>query len=266
MKRFALTILFLLGTAQASDPLLRGNTLGLPWGLYSGGLTDLDSGEARLRLSAPAEAKVLGTRYDAATRTALITYRSALSAREAMAFAVGQLERQGFTLTQRDYPQVSQARALLRRTDRLVEMQVLQSKGNVISVLYTFRSGDMPTRLLADQAPDALRIYDAPLNLQTVDVEPGLVYLTPPDAVMIDLTSYRNGAASLLFYGNYSLQALENFYEGFFEEQGFVMTPVSENTSEKSRTYRLLRADESYTLTLNEGRPTTRARVTLQFR
>jgi hypothetical protein len=42
--------------------------------LYSGGLTDLSDGATRLRLSAPQGARILGTRYDAQSRSALVSY------------------------------------------------------------------------------------------------------------------------------------------------------------------------------------------------
>ena len=104
-----------LAQAQSSpEPLLRGTTFNLPWGLYAGGLTTLTEGEARLRLSAPADAKVLGTRYDEGSRRALITYRSPLSADAAMDFATGQLRRQGFEQTYRARVGSGQSRALLR--------------------------------------------------------------------------------------------------------------------------------------------------------
>ncbi|CAM4235828.1 hypothetical protein [Deinococcus marmoris] len=245
-------------------PLLSGTTGTLPWGLYAGGLTDLQAGENRLRLSAPEQAKVLGTRYDAGTRTALITYRPtpALDVRGALDFATDQLQRQGFELTFRVYPEDTRARALLRRTDRLIEVQVLQGATGNIQALYQFRSGDLPERLLVGQAPDNLRVYAEPIDLKTVQIVPGRIFLTPPGDVLIDIISYRDRRASMLFYGTYTLKDLEDFYLPFFKSQGFVET-ADRDSGELSRTYQLARSGETYSLTLNASFSTSRSRVTL---
>jgi hypothetical protein len=245
-------------------PLLSGTTADLPWGLYAGGLTDLQEGDNRLRLSAPEEARVLGTRYDANTRTALITYRplSALSAHDALAFATDQLQRQGFDVTFRVYPEATRARALLRRTDRLIEIEILQGARGVIQALYQFRDGELPERLLVGEAPDNLWVYAEPIDLKTVRIVPGRVFLTPPGDVLIDVASYRDGKASLLFYGNYTLKDLESFYLPFFKSQGFVET-ADRDSGDLSRTYQLARSGETYTLTLNASFSTSRSRVTL---
>lgn len=246
-------------------PLLSGTTDTLPWGLYAGGLTDLQAGENRLRLSAPEQARVLGTRYDAPTRSALITYRPtpALDVQAALAFATNQLQRQGFELTFRVFPEDTRARALLRRVDRLIEVQIIQGASGTIQALYQFRGSDLPLRLLTDQAPDDLVVYGEPINLETVRIVPGQIFLTPPGNVLIDDASYRAGEVSLLFYGDYTLMDLENFYLPFFKAQGFVET-VDQDSGEQSRTYRLGRAGETYRLTLNASDATSRSRVTLR--
>ena len=84
----ALLLTFPAAAQTTGERLLSGTTLGLPWGLYRGGLTNLGDGDPRLRLSAPQGARVLGTRYDEGTRTALLTYRHGGDARQALAFAV----------------------------------------------------------------------------------------------------------------------------------------------------------------------------------
>ncbi|GGO31760.1 hypothetical protein [Deinococcus humi] len=273
MNRKVLILAALLGcsTIAASAqtlplPLLSGTTGDLPWGLYAGGLTDLQAGENRLRLSAPEQAKVLGTRYDADSRTALISYRpmAPMDAQRALAFATEQLQREGFDLTFRviSTPQNTRARALLRRNDHLIEIEVIQGTSGIIQALYQFRNNDLPERLLMDQAPDNLRVYGAPLDLDTVQIVPGRIFLTPPGDVLIDSASYRDREASLLFYGNYSLKELENFYLPFFRSQGFIET-TEQDSGEQSRTYRLARSGETYSLTLNASDPTSRARVTL---
>ncbi|GGO41934.1 hypothetical protein [Deinococcus humi] len=268
-KSLVLAALLVCATLPAAAqttpaPLLSGTTGTLSWGLYAGGLTDLQTGDNRLRLSAPEQAKVLGTRYDAGTRTALITYRPppALDVRGALDFAAAQLQRQGFELTFRVYLEGARARALLRRTDRLVEVQMIQGASGTIQALYQFRSGDLPLRLLAGEAPDNLRVYADPIDLKTVQIVPGRIFLTPPGNVLIDSASYHDRRASLLFYGNYTLKDLEDFYLPFFKSQGFVETS-DRDSGERSRTYQLARSSETYSLTLNASDATSRSRVTL---
>ncbi|GGL78969.1 hypothetical protein GCM10010840_16020 [Deinococcus aerolatus] len=247
-------------------PLLSGTTGTLPWGLYAGGLTDLQAGDNRLRLSAPAGVRVLGTRYDDGSRTALLTYRptSGLSAQNALAFATEQLQRQGFELTYRViYPDEARARALLRRMDRLIEVQVLKGATGAIQALYQFRGGALPGRLLVGEAPDNLRVYAEPIDLKTVQIVPGRIFLTPPGNVLIDSASYRDREASLLFYGMYTLQELEDYYLPFFQAQGFVET-VERDSGELSRTYQLARSGQTYRLTLTASDATSRSRVTLE--
>ncbi len=268
-QRFVLVALLacvpLPAAAQTTpSPLLSGTTADLPWGLYAGGLTDLQAGDNRLRLSAPEGVRVLGTRYDAGTSTALITYRptSPLGARNALAFAVDQLQRQGFEVTFRAYPADARARALLRRTNRLIEIEILQGGDGVIQALYQFRNGDLPGRLLVGEAPDNLWVYAEPIDLKTVQIVPGRIFLTPPGNVLIDSASYRGREASLLFYGMYTLRDLENYYLPFFKAQGFVET-VDRDSGELSRTYQLARSGETYSLTLTASDATSRSRVTL---
>jgi hypothetical protein len=251
--------------ANTPAPLLSGTTDGLPWGLYPGGLTDLQEGENRLRLSAPADARVLGTRYSGGDRpAALITYRAAggLDARSALAFATNQLQRQGFDLTSRAYPDSNQARALLRRQERLIEVHILQGATGNLQALYLFRGGNLPQRLLVDQAPSSLQVYAEPIDLSTVAIQPGRIFLTPPGDVLIDITSYRDATASMLFFGNYTLQQLEDFYLPFFRDQGFIET-TQQDLGGQARAYQLSRDGNTYTLTLNASDATSRARVTL---
>lgn len=271
MNQKALVLAALLACASpvlaqtTPSPLLSGTTADLPWGLYAGGLTDLQTGDNRLRLSAPEGVRVLGTRYDAGTRTALITYRptSGLSAQNALAFATEQLQRQGFDLTYRViYPDEARARALLRRMDRLIEVQVLKGATGAVQALYQFRGAGLPERLLVGEAPDNLWVYAEPIDLKTVQIVPGRIFLTPPGNVLIDSASYRGREASLLFYGMYTLRDLENYYLPFFKAQGFVET-VDRDSGELSRTYQLARSGETYSLTLTASDATSRSRVTL---
>lgn len=246
-------------------PLLSGTTADLPWGLYAGGLTDLQTGDNRLRLSAPEGARVLGTRYDDGSRTALITYRPApdIDARSALAFATGQLQRQGFELTFRVfYPEEGRARALLRRTDRLIEVQIIKGATGAVQALYQFRDANLPQRLLLGETPDNLRVYAQPINLNTVQIVPGRIFLSPPGDVLVDIASYRDRQVSLLFFGNYTLRELEDFYLPFFQSQGFVET-TDRDSGELSRTYQLARSGERYRLTLTASDETSRSRVTL---
>lgn len=268
--RLGLLLSALLLTAPAAaqttgERLLSGTTLGLPWGLYRGGLTNLGDGDPRLRLSAPQGARVLGTRHDGGTRTALLTYRHRGDAREALEFAVDQLRRQGFSLTHRTFPSPGQARALLRRVERLVEVQVIRGAEGVTQVLYRFRDGEQPERLLTDQLPDNLRVYAAPIDLQTVPAEPGRVYLTLPDDELIDFTAYRDGAVILAFYGGYTLAQLLDYYVPFFVQQGFVETG-DRRTDEAEQTLRFARGGERLTLRLEASPAAEQTRVTLWYR
>lgn len=269
MRRVLLLSALLLAVPAAAqttgERLLSGTTLGLPWGLYRGGLTNLGDGDPRLRLSAPQGARVLGTRYDGGTRTALLTYRHGGDAREALAFAVEQLQRQGFTLTYRAYPSPGQTRALLRRVDRLVEVRIIRGAEGVTQVLYRFRDGEQPERLLTDQVPDNLRVYAAPIDLQTVPAESGRVYLTLPDEELIDFTAYRDGAVVLAFYGGYTLGQLLDFYVPLFVRQGFVETG-DRMTDEAEQTLRFARGGERLTLRLEASPAVEQTRVTLWYR
>lgn len=255
--------------AQAGEPvtgklLLSGTTFDLPWGLYQGGLTNLGDGETRLRLSAPQGARVLGTRYNPRTRGALVAYRGTRTPREALAFAVEQLRRQGFELTFRAYPDPGPARALLRRNELLMEVHVTRDPQGVTRVLYLFRDGELPERLLVGQAPDAVAVYAAPVDLKTVQAEPGRVILTPPEPVLIDLASYRNGTVSLQFYGNFTLGTLEDFYLPFFRAQGFVEAgDVREGGTEA--TFHFARGDERLTVELQVSPTTDTSRVDLRY-
>ncbi|MPY67992.1 hypothetical protein F8S09_15135 [Deinococcus sp. SDU3-2] len=269
MRTFLLLSALLLAVPAAAqttgERLLSGTTLGLPWGFYQGGLTNLGDGEARLRMSAPQGARVLGTRYDAGGRAALLTYRGDRDARAALAFAVEQLQRQGFNLTYRAYPSPGQARALLRRVDRLLEVQIIRGAEGVTQALYRFRDGEQPERLLTDQVPDDLRVYAAPIDLKTVQAEPGRVYLTLPDEQLIDFTAYRDGAVILAFYGGYTLQQLLDFYLPLFIQQGFVeIGDVA--TDEAERTLRFGRGSERLTLRLEASPSVEQTRVTLWYR
>lgn len=260
----ALLLTFPAAAQTTGERLLSGTTLGLPWGLYRGGLTHLGDGDPRLRLSAPQGARVLGTRYDEGTRTALLTYRHSGDARETLAFAVGQLQRQGFTLTSRAFPSPGQARALLRRAERLVEVQVIRGAEGVTQVLYRFRDGEQPERLLVGQVPDDLRVYAAPIDLDTVAAEPGRVYLTLPDDELIDFTAYRDGAVILAFYGSFTLEELLDFYVPFFVQQGFVETG-DRKTDNAEQTLRFARGGERLTLRLEASPSVEQTRVTLWY-
>jgi hypothetical protein len=123
-------------------PLLSGTTSGLAWGIYSGGLASasLQEDGQRLRVGVPAGASVLGTRYDAAKKTALLTYRvpGGLGARSALAFATNQLQLQGFDIAERNFPNASSARATLRRDGHGMEVQTTRQPNGDIQVLYVF--------------------------------------------------------------------------------------------------------------------------------
>lgn len=123
-------------------PLLSGTTSGLAWGIYAGGLTAaslLEDGQG-LRVGVPAGASVLGTRYDTAQRTALLTYRlpRGLDARSALAFATNQLQLQGFDIGERSFPTASSARATLRRDGQGLEVLTTRQANGDMQVLYVF--------------------------------------------------------------------------------------------------------------------------------
>lgn len=130
--------------AALPRPLLSGTTSGLAWGLYAGGLTRanlLEDGPG-LRVGIPARASVLGTRYDAAKKTALLSYRlpGGLDARSALAFATNQLQLQGFDIGERRFPTASSARATLRRDGQGLEVQTTRQPNGDMQVLYVFSS------------------------------------------------------------------------------------------------------------------------------
>ncbi|GGL84641.1 hypothetical protein GCM10010840_23150 [Deinococcus aerolatus] len=123
-------------------PLLSGTTSGLAWGIYAGRLTSaslLEEGQG-LRVGVPAGASVLGTRYDAAQRTALLTYRlpRGLDARSALAFATNQLQLQGFDIGERSFPTASSARAALSRDGQGLTVQTTRQANGDTQVLYVF--------------------------------------------------------------------------------------------------------------------------------
>ncbi|QFP76030.1 hypothetical protein [Deinococcus sp. AJ005] len=123
-------------------PLLSGTTSGLGWGIYAGGLTNagLQEEGQGLRVSVPAGASVLGTRYDAVKRTALLTYRlpKGLDARSALAFATNQLQLQGFDIGERTFPDASSARATLSRDAQSIEVHTTRQANGDMQVLYVF--------------------------------------------------------------------------------------------------------------------------------
>lgn len=245
--------------------LLSGTTLGLPWGVYRGGLTNLYSGDMRLRLSAPEGASVVGTRYDDRSRTILLSYRADRTAQAAREFAVEQLRRQGFDLADRNSPAPGRASALLRRTDRLLAVQVTREAGGVLQVQYRFRDSQMPERLLASEAPDTLRVYAAPVNLDTLPVQPGRVYLTPPGDQADVQAQYRSGAVILSFSGNYTLQELLNFYVPLFVSgQGFIQTDETRQGNDQI-TLRFTRTQNRMTVRLDAS-PRGGNRVVLWYR
>lgn len=251
-------------TQTTGERLLSGTTFGLRWGIYAGGLTNLQDGEPRLRLSAPLGARVLGTRYDDQGNAALLAYRHSGNSRAALDFAVDQLQRQGFAVTFRAFPSPYQARALLRRVDLLLEVEVTRGARGVINVLYDFQQAELPERLLEDQVPEGLFVYAEPIDLRTVRIEPGKVFLTPPADALFDLASYQNGVVSLVFYGNFTLERLLDFYLPFFKAQGFIETrDVSEG--ELQRTFFLVRAGERVTLKVEAGPTTDRSRITMTY-
>lgn len=266
--RLALLFSALLFTVPAAaqvtgDRLLSGTTFGLRWGIYAGGLTNLQDGDPRLRLSAPLGARVLGTRYDDGGSAAQVAYRHSGDSRTALAFAVDQLQRQGFAVTFRAFPSDYQARALLRRVDLLLEVEVTRGAQGVINVLYDFRSAEQPERLLENQVPESLFVYAEPIDFRTVRIEPGKVFFTPPADVLLDIAAYQNGVASLVFYGNYSLEQLLDFYLPFFKEQGFIETRDENGPAQK--TLYLTRADERVTLKVEAGPTTDRSRISLTY-
>lgn len=131
------------GVAQGvGKPLLGGTTSGLAWGIYAGGLTtaSLQEDGPDLRVSVPAGASVLGTRYDAAKRTALLSYRlpGGLDARSALAFATNQLQLQGFDIGERSFPDASSARATLNRDGQRIEVQTTRQANGDLQVQYVF--------------------------------------------------------------------------------------------------------------------------------
>lgn len=128
--------------AEPPKPLLSGTTSGLGWGIYAGGLSSasLQDDGPGMRVGVPAGASVLGTRYDAAKRTALLTYRlpKGLDARSALAFATNQLQLQGFDIGTRSFPNASSARATLMRDGQGLDVQTTRQANGDIQVLYVF--------------------------------------------------------------------------------------------------------------------------------
>ncbi len=135
---------FALGQAAPPlpRPLLSGTTSGLGWGIYGSGLTSasLQEDGQRLRVGVPAGASVLGTRYDVANRTALLTYRlpGGLDARSALAFATNQLQFQGFDVIERSFKTASSASAALVRGGQGLEVQTTRQSNGDIQVMYVF--------------------------------------------------------------------------------------------------------------------------------
>ncbi|CAM3791328.1 hypothetical protein DESA109040_21585 [Deinococcus saxicola] len=125
-------------------PLLSGTTSGVGWGIYADGLTKagLQEEGQGLRVGVPTGAGVLGTRYDAAKRTALLTYRlpKGLDARSALAFATNQLQLQGFDIGKRTFPEASSARATLSRDGQSIEVQTMRQANGDMQVMYVFGS------------------------------------------------------------------------------------------------------------------------------
>ncbi|CAM4149302.1 hypothetical protein [Deinococcus marmoris] len=123
-------------------PLLSGTTSGVGWGIYAGGLTNagLQEEGQGLRVGVPAGAGVLGTRYDTAKRTALLTYRlpKGLDARSALAFATNQLQLQGFDIGERTFPDARSAHATLSRDGQSIEVQTTRQANGDMQVLYVF--------------------------------------------------------------------------------------------------------------------------------
>ncbi|MFK7600624.1 hypothetical protein ACI3L1_00285 [Deinococcus sp. SM5_A1] len=123
-------------------PLLSGTTSGVGWGIYAGGLTgaSLQEEGQGLRVSVPAGASVLGTRYDVVKRTALLTYRlpKGLDARSALAFATNQLQLQGFDIGERTFPDARSARATLSRDGQSIEVQTTRQATGDMQVVYVF--------------------------------------------------------------------------------------------------------------------------------
>lgn len=266
MIRLALLMLALLSDSSyaqmSSERLLSGTTLGLPWGIYAGSAASLQTDSTRLRISAPSGARILGTRYDPGSRSALVSYRHGQNARSALEFAVEQLQRQGFELTFRSWPGEGRAQALLRRNESLVEIRITRGAEHVTQALYRFKNGRLPERLMVGELPSFIEAYAGPVDLKTVQTERGRVVISPPSDVLLDLVSYRNGVVSLQFYSNYTLAQLRDFYLPFFIAQGFIEVADAQKGASQT-TYRFARGDERLTVELQSS---TASRARVEFR
>ncbi|CAM3577226.1 hypothetical protein DEFR109230_03895 [Deinococcus frigens] len=136
------------GAARAvGEAVLSGTTSGVSWGIYAGSLSNASLQEEGqgLRVGVPAGASVLGARYDADSRTAVLTYRlpRGLDARSALAFATNQLQLQGFDVGRRTFPSASSARATLSRDGQMIEIQTARQASGDLQVRYVF-GGSQP--------------------------------------------------------------------------------------------------------------------------
>ncbi len=77
-------------------------------------------------------------------------------------------------------------------------------------------------------------------------------------------SSYQDGEVTLLLTGPQTLDALQRHYVGFFEEQGFLVSSATQESSGRARSLTLSRVGEPYKLGLGTGGTKDQWRVTLK--
>lgn len=221
--------------ATTGPLMLAGTSYGLPWGLYAGGPTDKTDGDSRLRLSTPEGVKVLGTKYDPETTTLLVTYRSNLNVRQSVAFALQQLEQQGFEVGNRRFPSTGRAEATLSRTERVIDIQGFRGPNGVTNLVYTFDT-------LQTLMPDNMAAQVQRLLSGTTDGQPWSLINMPPTQSMLNdnriyvsaphkakVVGYRYDAANRNLYLTYrshlDARTALAFASGELAAQNFVISP-----------------------------------------
>ncbi len=247
-----------LASAQ-QRALLSGTTDGVQWTVYGpGNLSNLAQNEKTIEISAHPQATVLGTRYDAGGRTAILAFRVSAPLQTVFDFHDQQLTAQGFkrvassvgqNLAEARYTRGGEEvrfrlngesnnsyRAFLDLGNLNMAMgSVSQANNAQAATPATATAATTPATTTAaaqnnpvvqaqDMAGVTYVLYGPNNNLTSLNNNPGTVSFSVPQGATITNTNVNsNGDLSAQVTSGLTLQQMMGFYDKQFTQQGFTL-------------------------------------------
>ena len=233
----------------AQQSVLSGSVSNLNWTLYGpGDLSGLSQDAATLKMSAPAQATVLGAKYDQSGKATVLAFRDSSPFDTVFAYYDQQLSDQGFTRTARSVGD-NLGEATYQRGGGQIRLRLNKEGSDVYRAFVDLGNvGDMamgaqkgqattaaqsapaaqsvstPTVQAQDQAGVAYMLYGADNNLSNLTNDPGMVSFSVPQGATITNTDVNaNGDLSAQVTSGLTLQQMMDFYDKQFKAQGFTL-------------------------------------------